>query len=115
MAAEPAVGRLGRGAGLGGLLGLLALGLRRDAAGVALRPGVDLDLGVGPQQGAGDLVGIDPDGQVDGIVDDVLPQLEGQVEYVVATGPSRRRPLPPARPIRAGRSSAAVPAPGCRR
>ena len=48
--AEPAVGGLGLGAEAGGFLGLLALGLGREAAGVQLGPGVGLDLGVGPQQ-----------------------------------------------------------------
>ncbi len=91
--AEPAVGGLGLGAGLGGLLGLLALGLGRVAAGVHLGSGVGLDLGVGPEQRAGDLVGIDPDGQVEGVVDDVLFEVERGVEDVVAARPADRDPV----------------------
>ena len=71
----------------GGFLGLLALGLGRVAAGVLPGPGVGLDLGVGPQKRAGDLVGVDPDRQVKRVVDDVLGQVEAQVEHVVAAGP----------------------------
>ena len=86
--AEPAVGGLGLGAEAGGFLGFLALGLGRVAAGVELGPGVGLDLGVSPQQRAGDLVGVDPDRQVERIVDHVLGQVDCQVEHVVAAGPA---------------------------
>ena len=59
-----------------------------EAARVQLGPGVGLDLGVGPQERAGDLVGVDPDRQVERVVDDVLGQVEGQVEHVVAARPA---------------------------
>ena len=63
-ATEPTVGGLGLRADLGGFLCFGALGLGGHAAGVELGAGVELDLGVSPQEGAGDLIGIDADGQV---------------------------------------------------
>src|SRR5690606_22047419 len=83
-----AVGGLGLGADLGGLLGLLALGLGGAAAGVLGGAGVQLDLGVRLEQVTGDLVGVDPQAEMEGVVDGVLAQLEGHVEHVVAARPA---------------------------
>ena len=86
--AEPAVGGLGLGAEAGGFLRFLALGLGRVAAGVELGPGLRLNLGISLQQRPGDLVGVDPDREVEGIVHHVLGQVDCQVEHVVAAGPA---------------------------
>ena len=49
---------------------------------------VDLDLGVGPQQRGRDLVGVDADGHVQAVVDDVLGRIESYVEHVFAARPA---------------------------
>ncbi len=91
--AEPAVGGLGLGADPSGLLGLLALSLGGHAARVELARRLGLDLGISAQQGPGDLVGIHPDGKVQGVVEDVLAQVDRLVEDVVTPGPADRDPV----------------------
>jgi len=50
--------------------------------------GLEFGTGVGPQQIGGQLLGIEAQGEVQGVGDDVLGQIETEVEDVVASDPA---------------------------
>src|SRR5207253_1101482 len=69
---------LGVGAGLAALAGT------GEAARIGGAQPFQLDLRIGAEQVAGDLLSIDPEGKLQRIVDDVLGEVKARVENVVA-------------------------------